>query len=368
MPDFLNIIELSALLRSNQITLTAADEKLRKYEMELSVTQKLLSDTAAELGDDLLEIQEVPGITSPEDACKLRYIVVPILYKLGYANLAAQLKQKTFEFLYPSLHANIEARVKELFGEDHKAQALSIIKLFHCSDSHIANAYARIKSTDSIWSKIGSLDTLTNISKSEFADIVDDFIGIRWNMVLAAEENRYDALLNGVRLIPLEGIKSFRNQQVKQSSGFDCEPVMKFTYVINGFPIELQLLGGQIEEYMCAKGYADYKTGMRFYPQKSDLSTEEWESRLGMCLYFSEHDEMLEYRRLMLNELMGVKGNYDNSRRFELDTEPSDSNKLLAFSGSPCPIYKLDNATFDSTPELLEIGNDAAIYSTPRKT
>ncbi|MCR9192588.1 MAG: hypothetical protein NXI01_08010 [Gammaproteobacteria bacterium] len=172
------------------------------------------------------------------------------------------------------------------------------------------------------------------MDSDSFATSIDDFLAFRWNMNIREGENRYDALVRGMELLPPKKVIKFRNQQLPQTSGFDCEPVMKFLFNINQVPIELQILGGRIEAYMSAKGYADYKTKLKFHPQKDSLTEKQWNARLGTCIYQSEIDESNNNQDLMLKELLGEKIIYDEAYSFAVDYAPALSEnrrKLISF-------------------------------------
>ena len=123
---------------------------------------------------------------------------------------------------------------------------------------------------------------------------------------------------------------------VKQKSGFSEEPVIKVYYAIHGIPIELQLLGGNIECYMAAKGYSDYKTGLHFAPGKENLTESEWHSRLGNCIYLQETGQLSLFRQMMLDELLGNKVTYDPIYTYSPEQAPLKSaNKDLLIQHFP---------------------------------
>jgi hypothetical protein len=315
-----------------------------------------ITNTARIEGRKLIENPILPSPATHEEAYKLRQVYVPILYKLGYTKEAADLDQLTFEFLCPELHQSILTMLHRLFKTNDLVKLSNEISyMFSINDENVTRVYSRLKSTNSIWKKIKSEELLQTIDLEQFALLVDDFIAVRWNMKVKADENRYDALINGLRLVPKENITRFRNQQVAQSSGFSGEPVMKLYYIFNGLPVELQLLGGRIEEYMCAKGYANYKVGHSLSPE--GLTAEEQDARLGLCIYYAENNLLPTFRQLMLNELTAANTiHYDANHTFHLDSRPiNQANLTLCFSGEEHPIYTLPNYTFPN--HHLDLGS-----------
>jgi hypothetical protein len=309
----------------------------------------LIVNTAKAVGEQLIIDSAIFPPQSNEEACVQRYIYVPILYKLGFTKEAAKLAQTTFEYLFPQLHLLLLDKLHKLFNCDNLNQLKhNVIKLFSIEDANVLRVYARMKSTNSIWKKIESIQKFQSMEIVEFVNIVDDFIALRWNMKINEDENRYDSLLNGIHLVPKNFIIRFRNQQVEQQTGFSCEPVMKFYYVIQNVPVELQLLGGLIENYMCAKGYANYKIGCNLNPL--DLTEEEQNARLGICIYHAEHGCVSDFNKMMLNELTSnEKIYYEMKHTYIVETVPNNPNNLFVhFSEIDQPIYMIDNHTFES--------------------
>jgi hypothetical protein len=290
---------------------------------------------------------------SNKEAMQSRYIHTPILYKLGMAAEAAQLAQNTFEYLFPELHEAVEKKLIVLFGDDYQEKCHAVVRDFLTASDRVARASYRIKSTHSIWKKVPSLEALETMTREEFLDCVNDFIGVRWEMRVAKGSNRYDALIEGVWLSPMSGLISFRNQQLKQSSGFENEPVIKLCYIVEGIPIELQLLGGRLNAYMCAKGYSNYKIKLALPPRKEDLSEEQWNRRLGMAIQLEESGELSLFREFMRTELTGVAIDYSEFDPFILDSLPIlEKNRWVRFSGSSVPICELDQMIFHDEPSL----------------
>ena len=302
---------------------------------------RLIINTAKNMKEQFIANPRLLPPQSTEDACIQRYIYVPILYKLGCSQEAAELAQVTFEYLFPLLHQTMLNKIHELFGERLDELKNNIIKEFTIEHNNILRVYARMKSTNSIWKKVGNLQKFQSMNLVGFAELVHDFIALRWNMKVNENENRYDAVINGIRLLPRIQIRRFRNQQIQQSSGFSREPVMKFYYIIRNVPVELQLLGGFIELYMSAKGYADYKIGHSFIP--SSLTETEQNNRLGLCIYYGEQGLVVNFRKLMLQELTTSKKLfYNNKHAFKIDAEPHNAaNRLLRFVKCAEPIYLL---------------------------
>lgn len=308
------------------------------------------------IGADLIRNHNVDRPQSIVEAKYQQEIIAPILYKLGLTKEAAKVDQHAFEYLQPELHEMITNKLCELFKVDNLEHIDNdIIKPFMQTQDDITRVYSRVKSTNSIWKKIHNIALLKSMTLLQFSELVNDFIAIRWNMRIKPGENRLDALLNGLKYAPRQSIISFRNQHVTQQSGFSCEPVMKLYYVINNIPIELQILGGLLEEYMCAKGYADYKSGFNF--SSLNLSPQQSAARLGLCIYYAEHGMLEKYRELMLDELIS-DGNLDYTQEhlFTLDEKPNISeNQTLRFLNSNQPIYSQASHEFKDSTLVFEL-------------
>lgn len=320
----------------------ALDREVRVFEKEQLLTAlPLIQQRAKELGAEFFENFEIPEIVSDSQAWELRTHYVPILYKLGMTKEAAFVNQKTFEFLFPEFHRAVMERLTELLGENYLEKCNQWIESFLSDSDQILKGSYRIKSTHSIWKKIPSLEALSCMSKQEFAVCVNDFIGVRWEMKIPENGNRYDALMNGVRLMPLKNLISFRNQQLPQVSGFSNEPIMKMYYSIEGFPFELQLLGGPIAHYMCVKGYTDYKTKLSLSPK---LDSQDPSRRLQMAIEL----DAVSFRKMMMGELIGQIPNYSAYAPFVLDERPLLENNLQCkFLGFPKPVWQTPNLIFN---------------------
>ena len=296
-----------------------------------------------------------PPFASIQEVIKLRYIYVPIFYKLGMTHEASQLAQETFEYLFPQIHTEVSACLIRLFGENYKIDCENIINRYLCKNEDISQIAYRVKSSHSIWKNIENFSDFEKMTRTEFCNYVNDFIGIRWEMKLQQDQNRFDALINGVRVAPTEGLIAFRNQQLAQANGFDKEPVMKLCYVLDGKPIELQLLGGNITAYMCAKGYTLYKAKIPFSPDKNSLSSNEWNCRMGMVLQCTEGPKEKDFHQYMYDELVGNEIEYKNFKPFILDDSPKKSeNRSLYFSTSLKPIYELSQLSFEKEPQKFD--------------
>lgn len=308
------------------------DRKIREIEKKLAapLLTKVMQE-AQRRGFDFFDRFSLPTFHSMEEAFHCRYFYVPILYKLGMNREAAKTGQATFEYLYPQLHSAVASKIEEWLGK--RDPSYDNFLKHHPS---IATIEHRIKGTHSIWKKLSSLE-------EPFGDVIKDYIGVRWVMKIG--ENRLDALIEGVTLAPLRHLKSYRNQVLPQSSGFDLEPVIKLCYVIDRFPLELQIWGGDIGHFLSAKGYANYKACIPFPPNKNDLSKLEWDNRLTMAL------EGVNFRRYMFEELVGKRPDYSPFKPFLLQKRPLHHHSLR-FSSSPLPLYQLAHLTFETTPSI----------------
>lgn len=350
--EFIHYDQIAALIDrlNNSKEIHHLELLLRKLENNLSRDNyHLIVQTARTKGAQFIENPSASFPSSQEEACFQRYIEVPILYKLGFTKEASELSQLTFEYLFPKLHFLIENKLKQLFqcNEFIRIQQ-DLTKKFSIKNVDVLRVYGRIKSTHSIWKKISNIQEFQAVNLHKFANMIDDFIALRWNMRVNEKENRYDALLNGIPLIPKDSIFRFRNQQIAQQSGFFSEPVMKFYYIIQSVPIELQLLGGHIEQYMCVKGYSQYKTGLTFF---SDcLTKEEQNARFGLSIHYAEAGDILSFSQMMLQELISEKKlNYDTQYPFLIESLPKNpDNLLLCFADCDTPVYLLDNYEFTS--------------------
>lgn len=229
------------------------DKELRVIEnTQIENLLPLIKNKATELGNEFFEHFTIPEITSEHQAWEYRYLYVPILYKLAMTKEASHLAQVTFEYFFPHLHNAVKNRIQILFGEKYLEKCNALIEQFLCESDQIDNISFRIKSTHSIWKKIQNLETLERMTTEEFAALFNDFIGIRWEMKVLENGNRCDALMNGICLAPLINVKTLRNQLLPQESGFASEPIIKLCYLIDGFPIELQLLGETLQ-HICVQ-------------------------------------------------------------------------------------------------------------------
>ena len=339
------------------------EENILQHESRLRELEKIIVadniDTIIAVSKDtglsLIKNSTTAGMLSLHEACIYRYVHVPILYQLGLTERASQLGQSTFEYLFPLLHQKIFKKLSELFYcTDFSVLQKSTMKIFSCDDPKILGMYGRVKSTNSIWKKIESVASFTKMNIQHFSEIIDDFIALRWNMRIEAGENRYDALLNAIPLIPKNNVLSFRNQQVAQKNGFSAEPVMKFYYRIDGVPVELQLLGGLIEGYLCAKGYSAYKIGCQL--RSLQLSPEEECARLGSAIYFFENNLHWYFYHMILQELISGKFFYDHHNSFTLDTHPIGIQNLsMKFTEDSRPIFEISNFRFPENLLLLKV-------------
>lgn len=298
------------------------EQHFRQYERQC-LQQLYQSGQLADYAKDFHKITDLSAPQSFEDALRQRYFWVPILYKLGHTQQAADVKEQTFRYLLPNWYKTIKTHVDALIASLLSTALETAKNRFLVSHQDIVTSYFRKKSYHAIWQKFPSITALANTDFDYFCRQVPDVLGFRWNMRCHPYENRYDALVRGLQLLPMESAIHFRDQNQKQTSGFDLEPVMKCLFVIGKIPIEVQLLGGAIEPFLCAKGYTDYKTHVAFTPQKHDLSTNQWSARLGMCLHFGDTNNLFSFEQLMLDELLNHPVEYDTRFTFKPDQQPS---------------------------------------------
>lgn len=237
----------------------ALDQELRISEKrQIDALAPQIAQKIKDSSSDYLYHFSIPAFKSIQHAMEYRYLHSQIYYRLGMVEEAGQLEQATFEFLFPQLHKAIELRIQELFGESYLELCQALVRDYLHLNRYVTSISFRILPTHAIWRKIPSLERFQTMEKEEFATYLSDFIQIRWEMKLSEGEGRHSALINGVCLAPLRGIKSFRTLQLPQEWGYNGEPVVQLCYVIDGFPIELQLLGGSITDYLSSRDYADY--------------------------------------------------------------------------------------------------------------
>ncbi len=307
----------------------------------------LVKELAISCGQQIADSFTVPTTFQNKNiAYGYRFLVVPLLYKLGLSAEAALLNQTIFEYVYPAFHHHINQNLVRLYGEQWLQDATLLIKSFQPNDT--IDFVSRIKSTQSIWKKIPSLHDLEKMDLSSFSNIVEDLLAVRWFVFPQEHENRFDAAIRGVIAAPKEQLVGFRNQFLKQQSGFSEEPVIKMTYRSKGFAIELQILGGNIDYYMSAKGYANYKTGLSFPPSKGSLSEQEWNARLGTIIQLQETNELQNCRLLLLTELIEGKAPYHNQFAYVPENKPNKaehSQYQFEITGckiqpSTCPLFK----------------------------
>jgi len=339
---------IEALTCSSQKS-DALDRALRAAERAMvpSLLPQII-EVAREVGLPFFDPFIPPCFSSIKEAIHFRYLYVPILYKLGMTCEAAGLAQRTFEYLFPQLQEETEMQIKRLFGKNYRQECAGIVQFYLCQDTKIASSHYRIKSPHSIWKRMKDLDTFKKLSLKDFASHITDLIGVRYAMQIS-ENQRADALVEGITLAPLKNLRGFRNQCLLQSGLFEREPVIKLKYVQEGISIELQIFGGNITNYICAKGYAIYKTALPFPPRKEEMAEDLWNRRLNMALQADTN-----FRKWMYAELIGERVDYSQFQPFHLETCPVNSrNQLLRFSASPLPLHQLAHLNFDESPQLL---------------
>ncbi len=360
---FEKIIQLSEKLSK---TVNDQDEKkLRRLDIETKQKNvAILQATATLLGQQIIVNPKLFHLAlklSPLHSCFSRYIIVPILYKLGFTQEAAELNQATFSALFPLLNRKINEALQRLLGTDLQVAFDKIAAEFSPQET-TWNCYARLKSNASLWNKITSIKALETMSLLEFCEQINDFIGLRWHTTFSIDENenRYDANIKGVKALPTQGLYLLRNQHKPQDNGFSCEPLIKAYYIIeisingltNTYPVELQLLAGHIEYYLCAKGYSNYKAGLVFPPL--NLSNEEQNARLGSCLYYQENNLAESFQQLMLDELQGKIIHYNHAWAYNLAIEPNKAiNKAYRFSTEKGFFYQNAQITITSPACIL---------------
>lgn len=321
------------LLRQSKL-INALDQKVASENLNVII------ETANAIGLDIIEIDFVP--TSYKEACVCRYIFVPLLYKLGLNQKASDLGQMTFEFLYKPIHEEISELLRSFYEAHGLYHYQSIVNKFTITSPHIKEIKHRQKSINAIWHKCPNLKELSNFNKLHTN--APDLIGVRWITNIAQAENEYDALIHGLRLAPREHLTHFRNQMLPQKSGFDCEPVFKLKYVFHGFPIELQILADNIELYMSAKGYANYKAKVKFPPLRENLLNETWEDRLSICAFLSKNKYLHDFNILMYQELFSEPIDYEHDSSFILSNAPnSKDNQEYKIKGTDKPAFMIDN-------------------------
>ncbi len=349
-----DIKHLNTLLRYSKLledstNIEQYEPKLRKLEKQLVIDNfDLIIELAKEQGLEFIKNPIViDTFVNKKQAAFYRYLMVPLLYKLGFNQLAANFGQKTFEYLFPQLNEIISKEINRLMSDDRKQKINKIVSLF-TNPNEDCRCYYREKSINSIWKKVPSIIELKQMDPEAFRSCVDDFFALRWNMKVLLGENRVDALINGVRNLPNIQFLHFRNQVLPQAEGFACEPVIKFYYRIENLSVELQILGGDIESYLTAKGYADYKANIHFPPDQARLTEQQKNARLGQCLYFQENGKIKLFRQLMLDELVGNKVVYDQEKMYILEKAPANPinrTYMLPNSGERIPVYQLAQYT-----------------------
>jgi len=336
--------------------LSNREDEAKIWSIELSITQtnlELIRETAKLIGKALINTSNLPSIETPEKACFARYIIVPILYKLGMTEEAAKLNQDTFAFLFSTFNDAIQTKIEALFGPSVQRELEEITNSFNENEWP---CYSRIKSNHSIWKKVTSIENLQAMNLEEFCLAVDDFIAVRWRIKPSEDENRYDAVIRGINVLPHQAsLYKIRNQFHQQDSGFCSEPVVKALFIINKFPVELQILGGNIEWYMCAKGYSNYKVGLELTPSVALDNTDIQNARLGTCIYFQENALIVEFRQLMLAELVCEEGVvYDETSSYITELSP------LAEANKQNKIVSSANLIISEVHDLLLASNDIA--------
>ncbi len=305
----------------------------------------LMQETARQLKKELIANTLSIQITDKRIASYARYIIVPILYKLGLAETAASLNQQSFSYLFPILDEMIQRKIDSLFGETLACIQKKVKNMFDSQASMISRYYFRSrKSNQSIWKKIPSIAEFMDYDLEQFCHVVDDFIALRWCVMPLNGENRYDAIINGTRILPKTDLYKLRNQQLPQASGFSAEPVMKAYYIIDGVPVEVQILGGKITLYMSAKGYANYKIGFLLPPTPDALTQEDSMARLGYFIFLEETDQQEIFRQVTLNELLELPVIFDSRYIYILEDKPNgQTNRNYKIINGSEPLYRQAN-------------------------
>ncbi len=150
--QFEEIIDLSKHLTHD----VCKEDEDALRQLELVVKQNnfsLIQKTAKILGQQFIENPLSVEIISLQSACFARYVIVPILYKLGFAQKAADLNQESFSYLFPALNTTIENKINDLFGKDLHVIFGKVQQIFMPQEASGWGYYSRIKSNQSIWKK-----------------------------------------------------------------------------------------------------------------------------------------------------------------------------------------------------------------------
>jgi hypothetical protein len=344
---------------ANQELLEKADDLISKFNLGL-IAENIFHSVEVDLVQEfhkhlvnltseiyqLIESGDEILIEDKYDALILRYVIVPITYRLGYSKLGSEFQQQTFTYLFSEIDQMISDKLHEFFGELNVLNKV-ISEFDYRQYADVWKFFSRVKSNHSIWKKVKSIEQIRAMDKSEFAQKVHDYIGLTYAMRLPSEGNRYDALVNGVRIVELkDSVLSYRNQFCRAKSGeFELEPIVKFKIQHEGIPAELQIHGGLIFGFMAGSIYYAYKN-FDYDHIKESLSKDQWYKRLQKCIDLYENDDENGFHKLMLMEL--VEGNRDYGTKLYIpDNKPKlEPNLNYILPGSNRPAWELDEFIF----------------------
>lgn len=260
---------------------------------------------------------QMSGITSLDQALSYREIVVPLAYRLGFYTLAPKIAQASFLYLWPQLNTLMNDTCKKLTNRDEWQINQEISNTFYWPSEVAYFGYSRPKTNHSSWRKIGSANKFSRFSAEEFYDKLHCYGGVVWMMNLKSGENRFDAILNGLREFTSHRdiYRSTHSISINMTDGF---PVIMVRGVWHGIPVETQFLGGDIMGWLGAMDYGKYKVGTTLDAIETRFSPSEWHTRGNKCLEIYEFDSRLPryeegreaYHQLLLTELLTGHADY----------------------------------------------------------
>lgn len=338
-------------------------EKLIRDLKELKITDKefhvrersLIQDNSHELivyANDVrfseIEALIEKQIESIEDAIEKRYVITPLIYRIGLSSKGAELQQETFKYLFPKLNMQIGKKIEELYGDINKAYEKVLENFSYLQTDQVWNFASRVKSNHSIWKKAGSINFISDSGVDAFSTKIHDLIGLTYEMKIPDGGNRFDSLLSGLSMVQFDKkkFKEYKNQYIEaKGSDFELEPIIKFKSVVDNVPVDLQIHGGLIFGFMASSVYYVYK-GFDFDKVKNKLSKKQWYRRLGRSIDLYEDGNGDELSRMLLDEVKQKPVDY-GSNSYRVPSEPLlEEYRNLTIPGTELLAIKCSNHVY----------------------
>lgn len=344
---------------------TDTEEAFHPFERSLTVSNaplileyvRLVYDSLVAITRDLESAYDpyryarTGGIRTPDQALSYRHIVVPLAYRLGFYTVAPKIAQASFEYLFPSLDRMLTDTIESFVRQDKRQMNAAVHQRFYWDNLAAYFPYSRAKSNHSVWRKLGSALRFREFTPEDFRKRVNDYAGMLWMMNVNPGENRFDAVVNGLREFAADGdiFSTVRTISVNLRDGF---PVIMARGVWNGIPVETQFLGGDIIGWLAAMDYGKYKAGTTLDDIEFRLPPETWLVRGNRCLDIYEHEIRLPYyeegrrpafHEMLLAELLGQPVDYSARHQIE-PVNPAHpvnrDNREFRLPGMDIPVWQ----------------------------